>query len=160
VQQLLSRDMDFELDEEDDTTPAHIASAFRTQLGTPLYDDARLVSVPLSAALTRCRRRLRRSASDRFLKVGAAADALPDVAYTSPTKPPTTDLPFSCTGSSATRWRASRPSPGRAREAELGENGYRLEVADRGRDQLQKLTLHLYGGATDALNLHIPNRVG
>ena len=45
------------------------------------------------------------------------------------------------------------------REAELGKNGYRLAVADGGRQQLQELILHMHGGATDTLNLHIPNRL-
>jgi hypothetical protein len=48
---------------------------------------------------------------------------------------------------------------GQTREAELGENGYRLDVPDHGHAQLQELVLHLHGGAKDTLNLHIPNRL-
>jgi hypothetical protein len=45
---------------------------------------------------------------------------------------------------------------GQARDAELGENGYRLAI-EGGRHQLQELLLHLHGGATDTLNLQIPS---
>jgi hypothetical protein len=41
-----------------------------------------------------------------------------------------------------------------ARQAELGENGYRIELADAGRAQLSKLVLHLRGGATETVALH------
>jgi hypothetical protein len=43
---------------------------------------------------------------------------------------------------------------GVARQAELGENGYSIEVADAGWDQLSKLVLHLRGGATETVALH------
>lgn len=43
---------------------------------------------------------------------------------------------------------------GVARQAELGENGYSIELADAGWDRLSKLVLHLHGGATETVALH------
>jgi hypothetical protein len=39
------------------------------------------------------------------------------------------------------------------RQAELGENGYRIELADAGWNQVSKLVLHLRSGATEAVPL-------
>ena len=42
---------------------------------------------------------------------------------------------------------------GVTRRAELGENGYRLELADAGWRQVHNLVLHLRSGATETLPL-------
>jgi hypothetical protein len=43
---------------------------------------------------------------------------------------------------------------GVARQAKLGENGFRIELTDAGWDQLGRLILHLRGGATETVALH------
>jgi hypothetical protein len=159
VQQLARRDAPSDLSDEDLRLP-HIQSV-RELLGTPLYDDTRLIvgttergiyAIPTTAEAV-----CFGSFPDGGSGCGQPGPHGVRIEWDDPDDG-SSFLLYGIVGDEVESVEAL--VGGRAREAELGENGYRLEVADRGRDQLQELILHLHGGATDTLNLHISNRLG
>jgi hypothetical protein len=157
VQELARSDLDDGLEVERHV-PADVLAAFQEQLGAPVYDQTRLVvgtiergiyAVPTTAeAICVGSFPLGGSGCVRPTRHGVCVDydaADDDSSF----------LLYGIVGDDVASVEAV--VGGQTREAELGENGYRLEVPDHGPDQLQELILHFHGGATDRLNLHIPN---
>jgi len=140
--------------------PADVLAAFREELGAPLYDQTRLIAgtiergiyaVPTTTeAICLGAFPLGGSGCERPTRHGLCIEY--DVADDD-----SSFLLYGIVGDDVSSVEAV--VGGQRREAELGENGYRLEVFDHGPDQLQELILHLHGGATDTFNLRIPHQL-
>lgn len=159
VQELARSDLDVG-PEVERHVPADFLAALQEQIGAPLYDQTRLVvgtiergiyAVPTTAeAICLGSFPYGGSGCERPTRHGVCVeyDAADD---------DSSFLLYGIVGDDVASVEAV--VGGQTREAELGENGYWLEVPDNGPDQLQELILHLHGGARDTVNLRIPNQL-
>jgi hypothetical protein len=155
VRQLARRDTHGGLIDEEPDTPPHIRSAFREQIGTPLYDDTRLIVGTTERGIYAMPTTADAICLGSFPDGGGGCGQPGPHGVKIGWDDASGDSPFLLYGIVGDDVSSVEVVvDGRRREAELGENGYRLVLGRR--PQLKEAILRLHGGATWVLPLPKP----
>ena len=156
VQLLARRDAYGGLEEEPDM-PAKTRSAFRDQLGAPLYDRTRLLVGTarrgIYALPTTAEAICLGSFPDGGGSVGLPGPHGLRVAFDDDANEASPFRLYGIVGDDVASVEVI--VDGGVREAELGQNGYWLVIEDGQREQLEELILRLHGGTTHVLPLRV-----
>ena len=156
VQRFARRDAPGDLPEEADI-PADMRSALSEQIGTPLYDDTRLIVGTTERGIYAVPTTADAICLGSFPVGGNGCGQPGPLGVEVEWDEADGDSPFALYGIVGDDVSSVEAViDGRRREAELGENGYWLVLEDGGRHQLQEVILRLHNGATRVLPVPKP----
>lgn len=161
VQQLARRDSPFSLIEPGIGMPPHIRSAFREGIGTPRYDDTRLIVGTTERGIYAVPTTSDSICLGSFPNGGSGCGQPGPHGVQVEWDEASGDSPFLLYGIVGDDVSSvDVVIDGRRLQAELGENGYWLVLDDADRQQLREVILRLDGGGTHVLPLAKPDPLG
>ena len=146
---------------EEADIPPHMRSVFEQQIGAPLYDETRLIVGTTERGIYALPTTADAICLGAFPNGGGGCGQPGPHGVQVEWDEASADSPFVLYGIIGDDVSSVEVVvDGSRREAELGENGYRIVFEDGDRQQLQEVILRLRGGATHVLPLPKPHPLG